>query len=241
MITIAICDDDLKELNNTRDLCHSYANNHKDLEIRIETYTCATELQKKITEGQICYEVLLLDIYMPELTGIELARSLRERKDNCQIIFLTTSMAHAIEAFSLHAAHYLLKPFTGEQLRDALDKAITVIDKSRKANILLKTSNGLQKVNMVDILYCETDKHNQNIHLMEGKGLQVRISSSELYELLSSDRRFYKCGSTYIMNLEKITEVTTKHIRFENGVVLPMQRRQYKELLELYTRYLLDE
>ena len=241
MINIIICDDDLKELHNTKGLCQSYAVDHKELDIRIECFASSVELLKRITNGQCSKDVLLLDIYMPEMTGIELARSLRERSDHCQIIFLTTSMAHAIEAFSLHAAHYLLKPYTKSQLGDALDKAIEVVDKARKAYILLKTSVGLQKINMAEILYSETDKHNQIIHLVEGKCLQVRITCCELFELLSGDRRFYKCGSTYIMNLDKITEVNTKHILFEDGNGLPMQRRQYKELLELYTRYLLEE
>lgn len=240
MINIVICDDDTRELQNTKNHCLSYASDHKELDIRIESFSSSAELLKRITDGHCGNDVMLLDIYMPEMTGIELARSLRERKDNCQIVFLTTSMAHAIEAFSLHAAHYLLKPFTQMQLKDALNKAIEAIDKARKANILLKTSAGMQKINMTGIVYSETDKHNQNIHLSEEKKLQVRITCSELYDLLSCDRRFYKCGSTYIMNLDKITEITAKRILFENGEELPMQRRQYKELLERYTSYLLE-
>lgn len=241
MINIVICDDDANELLHTKKLCQSYASNHKEPELRIECYSSAVELHQRIIGGQCSNDVLLLDIYMPGMTGIELARCLREREDHCQIVFLTTSMAHAIEAFTLHAAHYLLKPYTKEQLEDALDKAIAFVEEGKKANILLKTANGLHKVNIADVLYCETDKHNQKIFLLDGKCLQVRITSSELYELLSCDRRFYKCGSTYIMNLDKIIEITAKQILFGNGTELPMQRRQYKELLELYTRYLLEE
>ncbi|MDF2907649.1 MAG: putative two-component response regulator [Herbinix sp.] len=240
MINIVICDDDIRELQNTKKLCESYTLEHKEHEFRIESYTLATDLLKRLTEGQYSNYILLLDIYMPEMTGIELARSIRERDNHCQIVFLTTSMAHAVEAFSLHAAHYLVKPYTFAQLEDALNKAISVIEKAQNANILLKTAAGLQKINMADIIYSETDKHNQILHLKTGKCLSFRISCSELYELLSTDKRFYKCGSTYIMNLEQITEVTTRHILFENRDELPMQRRQYKELLELYTRYLLE-
>ncbi|MDF2487244.1 MAG: putative two-component response regulator [Herbinix sp.] len=240
MIKIVICDDDEIELKKTKELCLDYAAGNKEIDFEIDSISSSSVLLKQIEEEQSSYDILLLDIYMPEMTGVDLARCLRERKDNCQIVFLTTSKAHAVEAFSLHAVHYLVKPYTSAQLQEALDKAIEAVDKKRKATILLKTTVGVQKVNLADIFYSETEKHIQNIHLLGNKSVQLRISCSELYEMLSGDHRFYKCGSTYIMNLGKITEVTTKHILFDDGSELPMQRRQYKELLNLYTRYLIE-
>ncbi len=240
MIKIAICDDDERELTKTCELCRSFTAGHKEMGILIESFSSGAALLEHMSNGKKSYDILLLDIYMPQMTGMELASSLRKKKDDCQIIFLTTSMEHAIEAFSLHATHYLVKPYTSEQLEDALNKAISVLEKNNKANILLKTSTGLQRVNLKDIIYSETEKHIQNIHLEEGKALQIRITCNELFDMLCWDSRFYKCGSTYIMNLDKIKEITAKHILFENGDELPMQRRQYKELLNLYTQYLLD-
>ena len=150
-------------------------------------------------------------------------------------------MEHAVEAFSLHAAHYLVKPYTGVQLENALNKAIAAVEKAKQSSILLKTIAGLQKINMSDILYSETDKHIQMIHLQDGKCLLVRITCCELFDLLSCDNRFYKCGSTYIINLDQLTKVTTKQILLENGEELLMQRRQYKELVDRYTSYLLEQ
>lgn len=240
MINIVICDDDARELQKTKDLCHSYAGEHKEIDIRVECFTLAADLLKRITDGQCNYDILLLDIYMPELNGVDLARRLREGQDNCQIVFLTTSKEHAVEAFSLHAAHYLVKPYTAAQLNNALDKTIAAVEKAKKSSVLLKTSAGLQKINMSDILYSETDKHIQMIHLQDGISLQVRMTSGELFDLLSCDKRFYKCGSTYILNLDKLTKITTKQIVLENGDELLMQRRQYKELVDRYTSFLLE-
>lgn len=241
MINMVICDDDTDELQKTKILCQSYTDAHKEIDIRIDSIAMASELLKKISDGQCHYDVLLLDIYMPELTGVELARKLRDRQYNCQIVFLTTSKEHAVEAFSLHAAHYLVKPYTGAQLEIALDKAIAAIEKERKSNILLKTSSGLQKINMSDILYSETDKHIQMIHLQNGDCLQVRITCGDLFDLLSCDNRFYKCGCTYIINLDKLIKITTKNLLLQNGEELLMQRRQYKELVERYMSFLLEK
>ncbi len=241
MINIVICDDDTNELQKTKNLCHSYAAAHGEIDIQIESFAMSAELLKRITDGQCDYDVLLLDIYMPDLTGVELARRLRERKDNCQIVFLTTSKEHAVEAFSLHAAHYLVKPYTETQLEIALDKAIAAVEKAKRSNILLKTSAGLQKINTSEIIYSESDKHIQRIHLQDGNCLQVRITCGNLFELLSCDNRFYKCGCTYIINLDKLSQVTTKKLLLENGVELLMQRRQYKELVDRYMSFLLEK
>lgn len=239
MLRIVICDDDEQELNQTKELCYKYAAKHTDLDLRIESFATATDLWNRIVSEQYDYDILLLDIYMPEMTGVELARRLREKADHCQIIFLTTSKEHAVEAFSLNAVHYLVKPYTKSQLEEALDKAIIVVEKVLKSNLLLKTTEGLQRINISNIIYSETNKHHQIMHLQDGTCLQVRITCSDLYDMLSVDERFYKCGSTYIINLDIITQLTTKSILLSNGEKLTMLRRQYRDLVDQYTRYLL--
>ena len=241
MIKLVICDDDERELGRTKELCNAYAVKHPEYDLNTELCQSPSLLLNKIIEEKNSYDILLLDIYMPEMTGIELAGMLRQRQEPYQIVFLTTSMAHAIEAFSLHATHYLVKPFTKEQLEDALDKSIAQVEKDRKSFLVLKTGSGIVKVNLSDFVYSETDKHIQNIQLMDGTCLQIRISCAELFDLLQEDKRFFKCGSTYIINLDKISEVTTKQIMFDSKNQIPMQRRQYKELLERYTSYSFEE
>jgi DNA-binding LytR/AlgR family response regulator len=237
MIKIAICDDEEKELIKTNEMCSKYANLDPEYDIRLQSFTSPVELLK--ISLQEAFDIILLDIYMPGMTGTQLARSLREKNAECQIVFLTTSSAHAVEAFSLHAAHYLVKPYTKEQFEDALTKAVCAVEKLGNAQIILKTPDGLQKILFSELLYSETEKHVQKLHLSGGRCLPIRMSCGELYEQLSFDDRFYKCGSTYIINLGKIQEVSSQCILFDNGEKIPMQRRQYKELLDLFTGYAL--
>ncbi len=240
MIRIAICDDNETELSRTKVMTNVYAVANPELEIQLSTFQDPNELLEVFRDRQDAFDILLLDIYMPELTGVQLAHKVRELNDDCQLIFLTSSANHAIEAFSLHAAHYLLKPYTRGQLEDALSKAVAAVQKNQQRNIILKTSSGLRKIDITDIVYSETDKHIQNIYLVENERIQVRISSSELYTMLSIDTRFFKCGSTYIINLGRITEVSNKQILFDNGQTIPVLRRQYRELLDRYTAYSLE-
>ncbi|MBI9095520.1 MAG: response regulator transcription factor [Sphaerochaeta sp.] len=236
MIKIGLCDDDRGELVKTRRNCMSYAAKHPDCDIRISTFEDATSVVSHI-EQQGSFDIMVLDIYMPGITGIELAESLRKSDDACEIIFLTTSVTHAIEAFSLNATHYILKPYMIEQFESALTKAFSQLARRKQATITLKSSLGLHKVLFADILYAETEKHMQNIHVSGGMVLHVRITSLELYDRLSHDTRFYKCGSTYILNLGKIKEITVRTILLDNGEQLHMVRRQYATLIDRYTRY----
>ncbi len=240
MIRIAICDDNEMELSRTKVMCSVYAVRNPELEIQLTTFQDPVELMDIIRNQHDAFDILLLDIYMPKLTGMELAREVHELAEQCQLIFLTTSREHAIEAFSLHAAHYLVKPFTSGQLEDALSKATAVIQKYQQRKIILKTLTGLRRIDITDIVYSETDKHIQNIYLADNERIQVRISNSEFYTILSAEPRFFKCGSTYIINLDRITEITTQHILFDNGKAIPVQRRQYRELLDRYTAYSLQ-
>lgn len=240
MIRIAICDDDETELSRTKVMTNVYAVGNPELEIQLSTFQDPNELLEMIRNRQDTFDILLLDIYMPEMTGVQLAHKVREMNDQCQLIFLTSSEDHAIEAFSLHAAHYLLKPFSRNQLEDALSIAIGAVKRNQQRNVILKTSTGLRKIDMTNIIYSETDRHIQNIYLVENEQIQVRISSSDLYQILSIDSRYYKCGSTYIINLERIIEISTKQILFDDGTTIPVLRRQYRELLDRYTSYTLE-
>lgn len=239
MINIAICDDDEIELNRTSSECINYANKYPQYNMKISKFVKADDLDFHIKHRN-GFHIIILDIYMPNMTGIDLAYSIRERKDQCEIIFLTNSPNHAIEAFTLNAAHYLLKPYTRDQFKIALSKAFSQIEKQKKAQITLKSSNSIQKIFLKDFIYSETEEHLQNIHLEDGRYLKTRITSIELFEKLSQDKRFYKCGSTYIINLEKVKEITSQTIFLDNGEQIPMQRRHYKTIIDQYTSYSLE-
>lgn len=216
MIKVAICDDDIEELNRTSSSCLAYFSQYPDLELKITTYLDATDVLMEV-EQQYNFDIIFLDIYMPNMSGIELAASIRERNAECNIIFLTSSTNHAIEAFSLNATHYVVKPYTNEQFDAALSKAFLQVTKRKKGQIMLKSSIGMHKILFSELIFAETEMHIQHIHLIDGTVVKVRMTSIELFEKLNHDKRFFKCGSTYIINLEKIKEITTKTIALDNN------------------------
>ncbi len=236
MINIAICDDELQELEHTENLLRQYIHEHPRYHINYRKFSAPLELLANADENN-GFDVLLLDIYMSGILGTEAARELRDMGDDCQIIFLTTSRDHAVDAFSLNAAHYLVKPYSPQELFAALDKVMGNLTKKESVFITLKSTEGISRVNLNTIVYSESDNHLQRVYLSDGMTISVRKTSTELFQLLSDDSRFYKGGNTYIINMDYIMEVSSKFIIFCTGARIPILSRKTTEFKKRYMDY----
>ena len=237
MISIAICDDELQQLERANSLLKQYAFIHPHYEIRISTFSAPLELLCFVSENR-GFDVLLLDVYMPGILGTEVARELRDLGDNCQIIFLTTSRDHAIDAFSLNAAHYLVKPYSEKEFFSAIEKVIENHTKKDEAYITVKSTEGISRVDLNKIVYAETENHFQRLNMVDGRTIYVRKSSAEFFELLDNVPRFYKCGNTYIINMDYIVELSSKIVAFSTGSKIPILSRRYTEFKKIYMDYI---
>jgi DNA-binding LytR/AlgR family response regulator len=237
MINIAICDDEPQELTNAQDLLIKYAHERPQYDIKTCSFIAPLELLSHVVE-QGGFDVLLLDVYMAGMLGTDAARELRNMGDNCQIIFLTSSRDHAIDAFSLDAAHYLVKPYSENEFFSALEKVMDKLTKKGEAYITVKSTEGISRVALNKLVYSETDNHAQKLYLSDGTVTSVRNSSIELFKLLEEEPRFYKCGSTYIINMDYIVELSSKIVAFSTGVKIPMLSRIYTDFKKRYMDYI---
>lgn len=235
MINIAICDDEPQEIERAHSLLTRYIQEHPQYEITINSFDAPLELLSYVAENG-GFDVLLLDVYMAGMLGTDAARELRDMGDNCQIVFLTTSRDHAIDAFSLNASHYLVKPYSEKELFTALDKVLGNLAK-KEGYITVKSTEGIDRIELNKLVYSETENHLQRLYLSDGKTICVRKSSTEIFELLDKDPRFYKCGSTYIINMDYIIELTSKYVVFSTGAKITMLSRKYTELKKRYMDY----
>jgi len=226
MLQIAICDDEPQELVRAETLLMQYAGEHNQYELKISTFTAPLELLTAISEKG-GFDVLLLDIYMAGMLGTDAARELRSLGDNAEIIFLTTSRQHALTAFEVDAAQYLVKPYSTQDLFAALDKALH-----------RKTSAGITKLSTHEVVFTETSKNNyQTIHVAKGEPLLTRMTSLELFALLSQDKSFVKCGASFNVNLKYIRYISKDVIQFDTGEHLPIPSRIYGKLKEEFLSY----
>ena len=222
MLKIAVCDDEQLYLDKTRAMLDQYAAEH-DVEITAEAFMNPSMLLDSIEAGER-HAIYLLDIYMPGVSGMSVATDLRSKGVRSPIIFLTSSTEHAVEAFGVDATHYLLKPYTQQNFFAAMDKAMQSISAHAEESIVLKIGGEYQNVPVDRIMYCEAADNYQRLWIKDGSELLVRMTASELYDLLEGFGCFHRCGRAYILNLNHVTKVTANSAVLKTGAELPLPR-----------------
>jgi DNA-binding LytR/AlgR family response regulator len=237
MIELAICDDEAQEIERTQGMLMKYLKEHPQYELKIHSFSAPLELLSFVEENG-GFDVLLLDIYMAGIKGIDLARALRNLGDEGEIIFLTSSRDYSLEAFEVNAAQYLVKPYLEESLFSALDQVMRRIEVDRRAVIVLKTSEGISRIAPRDVVYTETSRNNyQLIHTIQGQKMEVRMTSAELFTLLSMNKFFIRCGASLNLNLKYIRQISKKIIFFDTGEQIAYPYRSYKKLKEEFLHF----
>ena len=237
MIRIAICDDELQELERTYKVLTEYMQKHTQYQTIISSFSAPLELLSYMEE-QGGFDILLLDIYMDGMLGTDVAREMRHLGDNGEIIFITSSREHAIEAFEVDAVQYLLKPYSEKSMFAVLDRVMQRINTERREIVTLKTSEGISRLSIRDVVFTETGRNNyQTVHLIQGKKLEVRMTATELFELLSQNKFFVRCGASINLNLKYVRQISRNTIIFDTGEHLPYPYRSYQNLKESFLRF----
>ena len=155
---IAVCDDNSIDLKAMREVFRRVAPAHT-----LDTFSEGSRLLDAISGGER-YDLLFLDIIMPEITVMELARKIGMIAPDTPVVFLTDSDAYAVEAFSVRALHYVLKPMTEQSLKECLNRLEE--RQSARERVHIVSSSGVQHMFFADELqYAECDAHYYDLHL----------------------------------------------------------------------------
>ena len=235
VLKIAICDDEKMFCDSAECMLKSYMED-KAMPFQADVFNVPSELLDMTEKGTI-YDIYLLDIYMPGVTGMSIATELRNRDIKSPIIFLTSSTDHALEAFGVDATHYLLKPYTEDSFYVGMDKAMQSIAAHKDDSIVLKVDNEYRNISVSGIIYCESEDKYQRLYLESGEKLLIRISGADLYKQLSQFDSFYHCGRAHIINLDYISRVTAEGVIFKNGRALKLPHTVLAGLKKAFFNY----
>lgn len=220
MRRIAVLDDEKSYLDSVLALLEEYESERNE-HFATERFINPSDFLDKLESGAV-YDIYLLDIYMPGVTGMSIATELRSRGVKSPIIFLTSSTDHALQAFGVDATHYLLKPYTKDNFYVGMDKAMQSITSHKDDSIVLKVDNEYRSIPVSKIIYCEAEDKYQRLYLDKAERLLIRISGTELYKQLSEFDCFYRCGRAHIVNLNNISRVTQDGVSFKSGMDLSL-------------------
>jgi len=221
MINIAVCDDERAEIEYLSALVSKWAQAQK-VEIRLFEYESAESFLFDYEEKEI--DLLLLDIQMKKMDGVNLARKIRGSDDAMQIIFITGYPDFIGEGYDVSALHYLLKPVKEGKLFEVLDRAITRLQKPPRIITFPKTGGSI-KIKTDDIIYAEVLSHTVYLYLADGGREEFHMRISDMENLLGGD--FFKCHRSFIVSMKYVRRVTKKAILLDNGKEIPLSRNLY--------------
>ena len=242
-LTIAICDDRKDQIDKMKTSVNKYFKIHDEWSIQLRCFDNAFLFLESLDEMGGC-DIALLDICMPGILGIDIAKDIRTRRDKTEIIFLTTSDEYAVDAFMLKAAHYLLKPYTQVQFNEAMDRAMISFKESSLKNIVIKTENGdTRRVDIEEIMYIESQGHQATIYTKNGPITEKRRSLLRFMEELEklSPRQFISPYKGYVVNQKEIKSLHRDWIILRSGAKIPVPKRGFHQLESSYFDYIFQE
>ncbi len=240
MLQIAICDDNNTELLLIEQIVETFKASHiSKYNIKCDTFSNGLDLLKT-TENGIRYDILILDVVMPLITGIEVAAEIRKSNNLSKIVFLTSSREFAVDSYKVNAFYYLLKPIKKEELIPILEMACADIVDKREKGIIIKSKMCLTKVFYHRLEYIEVLRRTLFFHLTNGEVLESLGTMSQLENDLLSDKRFIKPHRSYIVNMDYIHRFTDKDIITFSNSPVPISRELYKNIKQTYIDYSFD-
>ncbi|MDE5557713.1 MAG: response regulator transcription factor [Ruminococcus sp.] len=225
---IAICDDCQTDALLAKDIIKKSL---KDIYISADIvyYDCAKDIKSKLLEHKESLDILILDIDMPEISGLELAEELRDNNMNLIIIFLTNHDEFVFKAIEFQPFRYIRKIKMNREMPLAIQAAVKIIQMQQDKYISLHTDDGDIQVKLSEIIYFEADKRKTDVHLNNGKIFSVYKNITELFEMLTNDKfiMIHRCCG---VNIDFIKVLKKDIIVLQNSEMLLISRRKIKEV-----------
>lgn len=236
MIEIALCDDSAEDIEAVRAFAEQFAAEHPEYPLRLSAFSSAAKLLKVVEESS-GFDLYILDVMMPEMTGIQLAETIRGRGGQAEILFLTVSREYAVDAFAVRASGYLLKPVSKAGFDKEVLWAVQKLTNEKSAAITVKTKDGMRRIRVHELVMIESFNHTRVITMSDGSVLETSATLSELFEALSGHKNFYMPHRAYIVNLDFSMGIKRCELLMFGNRRIPIPRRQYSVMQELFSNY----
>lgn len=231
-VHIAVCDDEPADLQQAMKLADRLMK-AEGLACAVSGYESGSALLQTI-QGGTRFHILLLDVMMEGLDGMELAAVLRGLGDSTAIVFISSNREMALRGYEVCAARYLAKPVEEPQLREALLYCYRTF--CQKKEILLPTGKGQRRIPFSDILYAEAMGRGTRLVLRDGPE-DVSLKFSDLSALLP-ERQFALCHRSYLVNLDYAGYIRSRELELTTGEILPVSKYRLDGLRKRLVDYL---
>lgn len=228
---MAIVDDSLVDALLLEKYLHQYCE-EKSLTCTHVHYKSAADF---LEHYQPCFDLIIMDIDMPGINGVDAARRLRAEGDNVVLMFVTNMPQYALAGFEVEAVDYILKPVTYQTFALKLERALRFVQRNREEQLALRTAEGLVSVSTADILYVESVLHYLSYNTADEE-YKVRGTMAQAEKELRPFR-FVRCSSGLLVNLRYVKSIGKEDVML-GGIRLKMSRGRRLEFTNAFTKYL---
>lgn len=227
---IAICDDEQNQIEYITSIVASWSD-HEGHSCEIRTFASAEAFLFEYEEDKT-YDILLLDVEMKNMNGIELAKRIRKDNNRAEIIFITSHFEFVGEGYEVDALHYLIKPISVEKLTQVLTKAAEKIS-VEPPSVVISCEGETVKLYEADIRYVESFLHYIVIHTKD-KEYKIKENMSVFENIVSDD--FYRIHRSYLVSLKHITRISRTSVNIGN-TELPLSRGKYDDINRAFIQH----
>lgn len=225
---IAVIDDNPTDIEYVSSLVRTWTGS-----VQIESFPSAESFLFTYAEDK-AWDILLLDIEMGAMNGVELAKTIRRENETVQLVFITGFPDFIGEGYEVSALHYLMKPVSPEKLYAVLDRAAANLEKKEK-QLRITHERQTDFVKVPEILYVEAQRQYVLIHT-SGETYRMKASLAEMEGEL--DEYFFKCQRSFIVNLRHVKRIQSTNVVLKDGTEVPISRglaeKIGKEMIRLF-------
>lgn len=230
MYHIAIVEDEAEFTAQLQKYLKQYQKEH-DVAFKVSTFADGAEI---LDNYQQLYDIILLDIEMPKVNGMQAAEQIRKMDSDVVLMFITNMASYAIRGYEVGALDFVMKPITYYTFSMKLTRALKRARQKEQQQILLTLSDGVKKVGIQQIHYVEVQNRMLHYHTDEGEYI-VRGTMQSVEQMLAP-YPFVKCNHWYMVNLMHVSEVR-KNVAVVGGNELEISRRNRTAFLKALTEY----
>ena len=233
MLRVGIAEDNPRDMERLVTYLKRYGD-EKEIQIEVAKYTTGNQFLENYS---FCYDVIFLDIMMPEMNGMKVAERIREKDEEVLLIFITNMAKYAINGYQVQALDYVLKPIKYEAFALKMDKVKRLAEKKKDQTITIKSGSDTNRLVLSHIQYVEVVKHTLIFHTEDGEFATRGVLKD--VEAMLEENGFYKCNKCYLVNLRHVRSIKDGMVLVGSDL-LQISRARKKAFTEAVAGYIGD-
>ncbi len=232
---IAIVENNTNDIDILVEKLNNYFEKKQTTLPNISIFTSGEEFLSKYALG--AFDTIFTDIFMGELSGVDMMYRLRKIDTNAKVVFCSTSNEFATESYDVGAVGYIKKPITSDAIENVLGK---ILNTNQKSMDYVTLPNN-RKIILKNIVFTQHNNHYIYINNLVGEVVKIRLTQGEFEDYVKDYKYIITCSKGIMVNLFEVTNMDKDKFFMSNGATVPISRRKYKEVSKKYTKFLFEK